>query len=73
MTIASLRPYDFIVTGASGNVGRHLVPLLARGGRTVLAVGRDLDTLRKLFTDQPHVEVASYDALAGLTLSLIHI
>lgn len=75
MTIASLRPYDFIVTGASGNVGRHLVPLLARGGRTVLAVGRDLDTLRKLFTDQPHVEVASYDALAGLTAcdTLVHL
>lgn len=75
MTTAPPRPYDFIVTGASGNVGRHLVPLLARAGRTVLAVGRDADALRGLFAGQPQVMVATYDALADLTVcdTLVHL
>ncbi len=70
------RPYDFIVTGASGNVGRHIVPLLAREGQTVLAVGRDVDALRDIFAGRPsHVEIADYDALGKLLAcdTLIHL
>lgn len=57
--------YDFIVTGASGNVGRHLIPLLARDGRKLLAVGRDAEALRALFCDSgDDITVTDYDGLA---------
>lgn len=70
------RPYDFIVTGASGNVGQHIVPLLAREGCTLLAVGRDIDAMRDIFSGQSeNVEIAGYDALARLSAcdTLIHL
>lgn len=58
-------PYHFIVTGASGNVGRRLIPLLASGGHRILAVGRDVPTLEACYAAIPAVDVASYDDLAG--------
>ncbi|MBY4636081.1 sugar transferase [Sphingopyxis sp. XHP0097] len=67
MIVDTSRPYDFIVTGASGKIGRHLVPLLARNGRTLLAVGRNSDTLRRLFANQTgSVAVADYGDLKRL-------
>ncbi|MDV3253800.1 sugar transferase [Devosia sp. BK] len=48
---------SFIVAGASGNLGRQLVPLLSASGARMLLVGRDKNKLREIF---PHHEVAIY-------------
>lgn len=65
MTIEPSNRYDFIVTGASGNVGRHLIPILARRGGTILAVGRDIATLRRHYADLgAQVQVTDYEGLA---------
>lgn len=50
-----------VVTGASGFVGRQLVPLLAQAGVELLLVGRDPDQLARLF---PDIATCGYDALA---------
>ncbi len=50
-----------IVTGASGFVGRELVPLLAGAGAELLLVGRDADALARLF---PGIAACGYEALA---------
>ena len=38
-----------VVTGATGFVGRQLVPLLEQGGATVLLVGRDVEAIGRAF------------------------
>jgi len=63
MTIETTNRYDFIVTGASGNVGRHIIPILARRGNRILAVGRRAAALRADFADIPAVDVTDYDGL----------
>lgn len=76
MTDSFLRSHDFIVTGASGNVGLRLIPLLVREGRTVLAVGRDTGTLRLLFRDHVDgVTVTDYDGLGRSTAcdTMVHL
>jgi lipopolysaccharide/colanic/teichoic acid biosynthesis glycosyltransferase/NAD(P)-dependent dehydrogenase (short-subunit alcohol dehydrogenase family) len=50
-----------IVTGASGFVGRELVPLLAGAGAELLLAGRDADALARLF---PGIAACGYEALA---------
>lgn len=50
-----------VVTGASGFVGRQLVPTLAQGGAMLLLAGRDPEALQRRFPD--HV-VCGYDDLA---------
>lgn len=50
-----------IVTGASGFVGRNLVPLLACAGEDLLLAGREPEALKRLFPDQ---SVCSYSSLA---------
>lgn len=47
-----------VITGASGFVGRQMVPLLLRGGATLLLVGRDPAALRRQF---PECEAAGYE------------
>ena len=42
-----------IITGASGSIGRALVPYLAVRGHSLLLAGRDADRLRSLFPDHP--------------------
>lgn len=46
-----------VVTGASGFIGKQLVPLLAARGCDLLLVGRDKEILENLF---PGVETSSY-------------
>lgn len=50
-----------IVTGASGFVGRLLVPQLAASGAELLLIGRDGDKLARLF---PEHATGTYDSLA---------
>jgi lipopolysaccharide/colanic/teichoic acid biosynthesis glycosyltransferase len=64
MTHQRLKPYNFIVTGASGNIGRHLVPLLEAQGFQILALGRDASALRAMYANHPQVDCADYSALA---------
>lgn len=51
---------SFIITGASGFIGRMLVPRLIARGHNLLLIGRDPMRLAALFPDLP---VASYDDL----------
>lgn len=51
-----------VVTGASGFVGRKLVPLLAASGSQLLLVGRDPARLEALF---PRLPACGYEALAA--------
>jgi uncharacterized protein YbjT (DUF2867 family) len=53
-----------IVTGASGFVGRELVPLLAGAGAELLLAGRDADALARLF---PGIAACGYEALPSST------
>lgn len=75
MTPEQSNNYDFIVTGASGKVGRHLVPLLASRGYRVLAVGRDSASLQARYAPLAGIHAASYDDLAGQPAcdTLIHL
>ncbi len=64
-----------VVTGASGFVGRSLVPLLAKSGAELLLVGRDIGQLRRLFPGHPcctYVEIttraAGFDVLVHLAV-----
>lgn len=50
-----------VITGASGFVGRNIVPILMRSGEDLLLVGRDEKRLKVLF---PGAAVATYDNLA---------
>lgn len=62
-----------IITGASGFVGRNIVPVLAKSGKKLLLAGRDVEYLKSLY---PNVEVTSYDSLADAAKgykTLIHL
>lgn len=75
MTIGLPKRYDFIVTGASGSVGRQLIPILAGRGKRILAVGRDAAALQRLFTHITGVETTDYDGLGEQSCcdTLIHL
>lgn len=49
------------ITGASGFVGRMIVPRLAEAGIGLLLAGRDIDRLRNMF---PGLEIVGYDDLS---------
>ncbi|MCP4072281.1 MAG: NAD-dependent epimerase/dehydratase family protein [Hyphomicrobiales bacterium] len=51
-----------IITGATGHIGRNIIPLLAQHGEKLLLVGRDEERLKTLF---PEAEIASYENLAN--------
>lgn len=50
-----------VVTGASGFIGRNLVPLLVKAGAEVLVVGREPERLGRLFSSLP---ACSYDDIS---------
>lgn len=50
-----------VITGASGFVGRDIVPILLKSGKKLLLVGRDKERLQAQF---PNVLVADYEDLA---------
>lgn len=51
-----------VVTGATGFVGRHLVPLLVAGGAELLLVGRNSTKIAALF---PGHKACTYDEMAA--------
>ena len=53
----------FVVPGASGFVGRMLIDILINNKRDVLVIGRNKDSLSKLFRN---IDVAGYDEFEGL-------
>ncbi|WP_420407467.1 sugar transferase [Hoeflea sp.] len=72
-TAARVSLMRIVVTGASGYVGRHIVPLLAERGADLLLCGRDKARLGKIF---PSHSVCDYSDLAeaakGYT-TLVHL
>lgn len=60
-----IKSHDFIVTGASGNIGRRLVPALASKGHRILALGRNASALKETYKDFPTVECAEYSSLSS--------
>ncbi len=50
-----------VITGASGFIGREIIPLFAKDGVEMLLVGRDEGRLRALF---PSIQVTKYETLA---------
>lgn len=75
MTHQKSKQYDFIITGASGNIGRRLIPLLGDQGYKILALGRDASVLRALYADHIQVDCADYDAFTEQEIcdTLIHL
>lgn len=53
----------YVVPGASGFVGRMLIDILINNKRDVLVIGRNKDSLSKLFRN---IDVAGYDEFEGL-------
>ncbi len=51
-----------IITGATGFVGRNIIPFLAKNGEKLLLVGRNEERLRNLF---PEAEITGYENLAN--------
>lgn len=52
---------SFVIAGASGTVGRQIVPALLAAGARLMLVGRDPQRLRELF---PHCDCTDYAGLA---------
>lgn len=50
-----------VITGASGFIGRMLVPRLVSNGKQLLLVGRDLNKLQKMY---PDIECCAYDEIS---------
>ena len=51
-----------VITGASGFVGRNIIPELKKAGEQLLLVGRNVEQLRKQY---PYAEVTSYDQFSS--------
>lgn len=53
-----------VITGASGYVGRQLIPALRALGASIIVVGRNVDQLRRAF---PECQAIGYNDVASLT------
>ncbi len=54
-----------VITGASGFIGRQIIPHLQNLGHSLLLAGRNLDKMRALFPDQ---NICSYENLTTLAV-----
>ncbi|MEL6966139.1 MAG: sugar transferase [Pseudomonadota bacterium] len=61
------------ITGASGFIGRRLVPHLAQNGYDLLLLGRDPKTLKALFPDHPCTNYDGLDAALVGVESVVHL
>lgn len=64
---------NFIIVGASGSVGRQLVPILRKNGSRVLLVGRDPRKLQALFPDVDVGDYARVSAVDGAYETLLYL
>jgi lipopolysaccharide/colanic/teichoic acid biosynthesis glycosyltransferase len=67
------RPLKIVVTGASGYVGRNIVPMLTSQCEKLILVGRNPDRLRKIFPDLACCTLEELPALAHGFDSLVHL
>ena len=63
-------PRQVLVSGATGFIGRHLVPLLLQGGHEVVALGRDAERARR-FEWFEHVRFVTHDLDADAPLPAV--
>lgn len=68
-----MAPLKVVVTGASGFVGRQLVPRLEAHGATVLLAGRDLDKLASVFPGRNRMAYGDLAAKAAGCDVLVHL
>jgi lipopolysaccharide/colanic/teichoic acid biosynthesis glycosyltransferase len=64
---------NFIIVGASGNVGRQLVPQLVKAGYGVLLIGRDVEKLRVAFPDYDVGGYADIGRVNGTKSTLLYL
>lgn len=64
-----------VITGASGYVGRNIVPILKRSCQSLVVVGRDVEKLKRIFPGLPSCtyeemsqHAQSFDALVHLSV-----
>ena len=57
-----------LVTGATGYIGKRIIPLLLQEGHSVVCAVRDIPRVRQLFKDQEDIELVEADFLKAETL-----
>ncbi|EGV43893.1 SDR family oxidoreductase [Bizionia argentinensis JUB59] len=60
-----------LVTGATGYIGKRLIPLLVQDGHHVICVVRDILRADKLYVEDPHIDFIEGDFLNPETLTNI--
>jgi len=58
-----------LVTGATGYIGKRLIPLLVQDGHHVICVVRDILRADKLYVEDPHIDFIEGDFLKPETLT----
>ncbi len=60
-----------LVTGATGYIGKRIIPLLLQEGHTVICPVRDIPRVKQLFKDQEDVELVEADFLKADSLNTL--